>query len=484
MSDNTILNPGASGDTIRDIDKGLGIKTQVVALDLGGSGAESLLNAGNPMPVTGPLTNTQLRASAVPISGAVTTGGLTDAELRAESVQVTFDSAFVSPFGDLNVAEVEAQLQLDFIYGINSQKGVSAVATTGVVDTSAGRLRVQTGVGAAGSGLFTSRKVVKYRPGQGTMARFTAAFTAGAANSSQVVGMGSSTDGYFFGFNGTAFGIQWKNKGVVTWIAQTAWNGDKCDGTGASGQTWNPLFGNVCMIKYPFLGYGNITFWVQDNITSAWILCHTIRYTNTTADTQLGNPNMFFYAQSLNSGNTSNLITYVGSVGVFTSGSRGHASSPKWTADNYKATITAETNLFSLRNCTVYNGVVNEGLLRLNSLTFTTSTTAKAAAAGILRLRIGATVGGAPSFTPISGSTADNGATITSGNSIASVDKAGTTATGGTYIFAVSVADAGNLVMDMTPYEIFVAPGEILTLSGFGTSSLFMSATATWTEDQ
>lgn len=484
MSDNTRLNPGASGDAIRNIDKGAGIKTQVVVMDLGGSGVESLLNAGNPMPVTGPLTDAQLRASAVPISGAVTTGGLSNAELRAASVPVTFDASFVSPFGDLNTAVVEAQLQLDFIYGINTQKGVSAVVTTGVVDTNGGRLRLQTGVGAAGSGQFNSARPVKYRPGQGTIARFTAVFAAGVANSSQAIGMGSATDGYFFGFNGATFGILWKNAGVSTWIAQSAWNGDKCDGTGASGQVWNPLFGNVCMIKYPYLGYGNITFWVLNAITSAWILCHTIRYTNSTASTQLGNPNLFFYAQAVNTGNTSNLAMYVGSVGVFTSGSRRYSSLPKWAADNSKATITAETVLLSLRNCTTFNGLVNSGLLRLNSVTFSASSTAKTAAAGFLRFRIGATVGGTPAFATISGTTADNGVTITSGNSIASVDKAGTTATGGTYLFAISCSDAGNVILDLTEYEIFIAPGEILTLSGFGTSALFMSATATWTEDQ
>jgi uncharacterized protein YjbI with pentapeptide repeats len=50
MADDTIL-PGA-GDTIRDIDKG-GKKTQVMAIDLGGAGAESLLTTS--MPITAAL---------------------------------------------------------------------------------------------------------------------------------------------------------------------------------------------------------------------------------------------------------------------------------------------------------------------------------------------------------------------------------------------------------------------------------------------
>jgi hypothetical protein len=42
-----------------------------------------------PVPVSGPLTDTQLRATPVPVSGTVTTGGLTDTQLRATPVPVS-----------------------------------------------------------------------------------------------------------------------------------------------------------------------------------------------------------------------------------------------------------------------------------------------------------------------------------------------------------------------------------------------------------
>ena len=484
MADNTRLNLGTTGDTIRDVDKGGGVKTQSVVLDVGGTGVESLVTAGNPMPVTGPLTDTQLRASPVPVSGTVATGGLTNAQLRAAGVLVSFPQENLSPFGDLNIASLTALIQLDFVYGINTQTGVSAVVTTGVVNTDSSRLQIQSGVGAAGSGLFTSRRPAHYRPGQGTIARFTAAFTAGELNSTQIVGMGSATNGYFFGFNGNTFGLLFRNSGTPTWIAQTAWNGDKCDGTGASGFNWNPLFGNVCQIKYPYLGYGNITFWVQDSTTSRFILCHTIRYTNTTVLPELSIPNLYFYAQAVNAGNTSNLIVYVGSVGIFLSGERSFSSAPKWAADNSKAAITAETSILGIRNCTTFNGVANSGLLRINSISYSTSTAAKTAAAGILRMRIGATLGGVPAYTPVNGSTADNGVTLTSANSLASFDVAATTCTGGTYIYAVGVNDAGCVLVDLSLYQIFVAPGETLSIAGFGSSALYMGVTVSWTEDQ
>jgi hypothetical protein len=43
----------------------------------------------NPHPVTGPLTDAQLRATPVPVSGTVSTGGLTDTQLRASAVPMS-----------------------------------------------------------------------------------------------------------------------------------------------------------------------------------------------------------------------------------------------------------------------------------------------------------------------------------------------------------------------------------------------------------
>lgn len=45
---------------------------------------------------TGPLTDTQLRATPVPVSGTVTTGGLTDTQLRATAVPVSLTSTTVT----------------------------------------------------------------------------------------------------------------------------------------------------------------------------------------------------------------------------------------------------------------------------------------------------------------------------------------------------------------------------------------------------
>jgi hypothetical protein len=60
-----------------------------VELPAGGSGLTDAELRASPVPVSGPLTDTQLRATPVPVSGTVTTGGLTDTQLRASAVPVS-----------------------------------------------------------------------------------------------------------------------------------------------------------------------------------------------------------------------------------------------------------------------------------------------------------------------------------------------------------------------------------------------------------
>lgn len=393
---------------------------------------------------------------------------------------VDMGGASVGAFGDLITSENTPLIQFDFVYGINSQQGFTTVVGTGVADTNAGRLRLQTGTGATGSAIFESRKPIKYRAGQGVTARFTYAFATGTANSQQGVGPGYAANGYMFGYNGIDFGILHRNGGVDTWIAQGAWNGDNCNGTGTSGFTINPQLGNVFMVRYPFLGYGVITFWILNPSTGRWLLAHVLQYPNTTTAIQITNPSLSMYAFMTNTGNTTNLIGYSGSMAALLTGARSFISNPKRAYDNSKAAVTAETVLFALKNATTYNGVTNRGQLRLNSLAFGTNATN---AATVVRLRIGATLGGTATYAAIDGTTADNGVTITSGNSIASVNTVHTTSTGGTLYFAISNNGQSTAVLDLTPYELVVAPGEILTVAGFSTASATMSASLTWSED-
>lgn len=383
-----------------------------------------------------------------------------------------FPASNESAFGDLITSELDPVVQLDFVGGINIQTGVSTTANSATIDTSSGRLRLQSGTNAAGSAIFNSRRIAKYRPGQGMVARFTPVFDTPRADSTQIWGCGNADDGYFFGYNGTSFGILHRIRGNDNWITEANFNGDDYE--------WTKTFGSPVMIKYPYLGYGNVFFYVMDPSDHHWLLIHTIRYSNTTNVTQAGNPNLFFYGQCLNSGNTTNITMYCGSVGIFISGVRDLSAFPKWAIDNNKSGITTETNVISLRNATTYNGVTNRSLIRMQSMSIGAAGTNSIV---VLRFKIGATVGGTPSFATINGTTANNGVTITSGNSIASYDTAGTTISGGTYIYNLSLSTNGNDIIDLIPYNIFIAPGETLTASVSGTASTAAGVSLNWIEE-
>lgn len=393
----------------------------------------------------------------------------------------TFDDGNLGAFGDLIVAELVPVVQLDFQYGTNIQTGVSAVLNSATVDTDSGRLRLQTGTNSAGSAIFTSRKAARYRPGQGMIARFTPLFTTGVTNSTQVWGMFQAgfTDGYGFAYNGTALSILHRIRSSSTFIAQANWNGDPANGNGVSKFNWDPTKGTPAMIVYPYLGYGDIKFFLQNSTDGRWILVHTIQYANSVATTQVANPALHFFGMALNSGNTTNLTMYCGSVGVFITGIRNTLSEPHWSADNQKSGITTETNIITLKNASSFNGVANETLIKLLSVSFGSS----ANTTGTLRIKLNTTLGGTPSFTPRNGSTADNGTTITSGNSVASFDTAGTTITNGTNIFGAAVAAGGGYEVDLTPYELYVAPGEICTFSVENGANSVSTVCVNWSEN-
>ena len=107
MADNTILNAGTGGDTIRDIDKG-GKKTQVVTLDLGGAGAESLVNGS--LPVTGAFYQ-----ATQPVSGNVNiSDGVNAASITTRNEQLVAYKDFAPATTNITAQDVAIHSLIQF----------------------------------------------------------------------------------------------------------------------------------------------------------------------------------------------------------------------------------------------------------------------------------------------------------------------------------------------------------------------------------
>ena len=401
-----------------------------------------------------------------------------------------FDPSNMSAFGTLEASELTPVFQGDWTYGINTQLwNTPVVSGTGaVVDTNLARLRIQSGTSSTSYAYITSRKIIRYRAGQGITIRFTPVFTAWVANSTQLWGAGSIVnntpyDGYFFGYNSTAtsMGITHFNGAVANFTAQANWNVDPCNGSSGSSFNWNPALGTPAMIKYPYLGYGDIQFFLQNPNDGRWILVHVIKYANTSANVEVTIPSLQYIGYVANSGNTTNLTMYSGSVGAFLSGPRQFTSNPRWGTDVIKIVPAGGINVLTIRNCSSYNGFVNKGMIRINNISVATTVTNQT---GTIRFYLGTIIpGGSPSFTTINGTTADNGVTITAGNSIASFDTAGTFANGNNYIYNLSYCGSGSTTSDLINDEIYIAPGEFLTIYGVGSGSITTNVSLNWSED-
>jgi len=130
------------------------------------------------------------------------------------ALQVTPPPDGKTAFGEALVGQLTPVIQLQYPYALNplivsmrdNQSGSSSVVTS--------MAQLSTGAAANSSSTLKSKKIIKYEPGLGVRARFTAMYTTGVANSTQIAGIGDSGEGFFFGYNGTAFGILRRYGGV------------------------------------------------------------------------------------------------------------------------------------------------------------------------------------------------------------------------------------------------------------------------------
>lgn len=376
-----------------------------------------------------------------------------------------------SVFGEVITSNLTPILQADFVYGINSNLFSSTLTGSGTA-TSTSQLGIaSTTATINSSSLIQSVRRAKYRAGEGLLARFTAQFTAGVANSTQTAGMrNAAIDGWFIGYNGTSFGICYRRNSVDTWVAQASFNKDKLDGTGASGITLDPTKINIFQLSIGYLGVRGCTFSIMHPTTGSWVLFHDYILTGTTADqTQSINPTMTFGIQATNTSNATNIVVKNGSVGVFIIGARERIGST-YGLNNFKSIATTDTNVITIRNNTTMNSVTNQSQIRIRSLSVSTV----AAVPVVFKLIKNTTLGGVPAYTNVDAT-----------NSCAAFDIAGTTVTGGNIQFNTTVGANGNAFIDLTDFDIFLAPSDTLTCTAASISGAAANhvVAINWNED-
>jgi hypothetical protein len=136
---------------------------------------------------------------------------------------------------------------------------------------------------AAGSKTIRqSKRVMSYQPGKSLLIFNTFVMNTLTANLKQKVGLFDANNGIFFYADGTTLKIVRRTytsgASVDTEISQSSWNGDKLDGTGASGFDLDPATSNILFIDIEWLGVGSVR--VGFVINGQLITAHTFNNAN------------------------------------------------------------------------------------------------------------------------------------------------------------------------------------------------------------
>ena len=131
-----------------------------------------------------------------------------------------------------------------------------------------------------------SFRSMSYQPGKGLLVLATFAMNTPTANIRQRVGYFNTQNGVFFQANGTTLSMVMRSDSLPTpgtpsdirTVNQADWNGDKLDGTGASGYTLDPSKTQIFWCDFEWLGVGSVrTGFV---INGQYIVCHTFNNAN------------------------------------------------------------------------------------------------------------------------------------------------------------------------------------------------------------
>lgn len=376
----------------------------------------------------------------------------------------------ITAFGDLRTAEITPKVHLTFPYNINADIVDTVTANGGTVTAADSMAVVQTSAATNGEAEFSSRRVLTYRSGLGGLARFTALFTDGVASSTQYIGLGDETDGFFFGYDGTTFGILRRQNGVEFWTPQTSWNVDVMDGNDGAANPSNMLLDtsnlNVFQIHFQWLGAGQIEFSIEDENTGLFVPVHRIKYANANTVPSIYNANLPLHAHVVNEGNASNITIKTASMFAGVEGK----SIPLGPSNNYNTSksISTEEHLYHIRNKSSIGAITNRVRMILQHI----SAGNDANALATIRIYSNATLAGVPTWTDINGN-----------DSVAEVDTVQTYSSGGRLLFQGVVGKDSGQTFDLANLDIQIVPNEIITITAEAGQAGVQSVALTWQED-
>ena len=249
-----------------------------------------------------------------------------------------------------------------------------------------------------------------------------------------------------------------------TFIPQSSWNGNTFT-------ELNPQMGNVYQIQFQYLGFGAISFFIEDSDNGEFVLAHQIKYANNQTTPSVSNPTFRVGWLSVNGGNTTSIKVQGSSAASFVEGVIIRDTPPRSANNEQTSVSTTLTNILSVRNRISFGGKVNRAEI-FPQLVSASSQTNKAA---FFKIILNPTYLAPAIFSYLSKS-----------SSISEVATDSVEVTGGQEIGSLTITNTGSTVLRFNEGQVTaIFPGTIICLAAQMSSgaSSDCQATATWQED-
>lgn len=197
----------------------------------------------------------------------------------------------------------------------------------------------------------------------------TVVFVSKSAGNKSAISYSAGATGCTGSFSTTIEGVA----ATEVFIAQADFEIDKLDGTGPSGFTINPSYGNIFQISIGYLGFDGAVFYVKVPATGSshdvFIPFHKLDFKNTQTTPFVGNPSFPFTMAVYSAGSTTDLSVKCGSFAGFVEGEK-HLHGPRFSylAQTSSVDASAYRPLLTISNSRTMNGRTNQSVINLLSI--------------------------------------------------------------------------------------------------------------------
>jgi len=204
---------------------------------------------------------------------------------------VTFDGTNVDAFGRLRVSNPFTLFDSQSRFAADKHFSyVTATGGTTSYNTNQSSVNLNVTTTSGSTAVAQTFRVFPYQPGKSLLTLQTFTMASAATNLRQRVGYFSAQNGVYLeqGPNGVTFVIRTYTSGTVSdarYVAQANWNGDKLNGTGASGITLDLTKTQILWFDIEWLGVGNVRCGFI--INGQYVVCHTFQNANESTSTKV-----------------------------------------------------------------------------------------------------------------------------------------------------------------------------------------------------